>query len=68
MSQQIMKKNQDLIEKLLSQQKLLIERVEKGNLVPEARNSTLKAIQTLQVCKSNVTTDSYNCIVIMMAT
>lgn len=48
MSQQIMKKNQDLIEKLLGEQKLLIERIEKGNLVPEARNETLDAIQALQ--------------------
>jgi RNA-binding protein 26 len=43
------KRKQDLLDKQLAQQKLLIERLEKGGVGPEQREALMTTIKKLQV-------------------
>jgi RNA-binding protein 26 len=43
------KRKQDLLDKQLAQQKLLIERLEKGGVGPEQREAHMTTIKKLQV-------------------
>jgi RNA-binding protein 26 len=43
------KRKQDLLDKQLAQQKLLIERLEKGGVAPEQREALMTTIKKLQV-------------------